>query len=432
MPAFSASLIYNPPAVITDGAFVVENGLITWVGPQAHCPVPITTRFENALLVPGLINTHTHAFQSLLKGVADDEDFFTWRDKALYGIGARLTPEDLYTGALFAFAEMALTGVTTVCDFFYINDQANENAQAVIQAAQDLGLRCVLARCLYDWDGAPARFRETVDQAIDNTGRLMTAYAQHPTVSVLPAPHSLHAASPEMIQAGAALAKDHHTRFHLHLAEGQYEREQVLAKTGQTPVGYLHQLGVLTSDLVAIHAVWIDPNDITLMANARCGVAYNPSSNMFLGDGITPITALRDHGVSISLGTDGGCSNNRASIIEEMRMTSLLQKVQHLNGTVIKAEDCLKMATVNGGINLNLPIGRLEPGYAGDFTVIDLSDLSMQPLVQPLKNLVYSAQPSAVQAAYVAGKPVMQHGQLVNVPVEQVVESIQRTWARLR
>ncbi|HEY9687491.1 MAG TPA: amidohydrolase [Coleofasciculaceae cyanobacterium] len=383
--------------------------------------------FPDALIIPGLVNSHNHSFQSLLKGFCDDCDFFTWRDQALYKYSKTLSRDDIYTGALFAFGEMLKAGITTVCDFFYINDQDNDNARAVIEAALDVGIRIVMARCLYDWDGAPLRFRESLHQAVGNIEALHAEFKDHPLVHVIPAPHSLHGASTDMILAGAELAERLDTKFHMHIAEGQYERQMIEEKHGKPPVAFLDELGVLNDRLVGIHCVWLDDREIELMAQRGTGLSYNPSSNMFLGDGITRIKEMLDAGVCISLGTDGGCSNNRASIIEEMRMTSLLQKVKFHDSTVTRAEDMLLMGTANGGRNLGLPVGTLEAGSVADFTVIDLNDLSMQPRQNALKNLVYASQPSAIRAVYVAGEKVLEDGRLLTVPESEIIHRVKLT-----
>ncbi|MGE0201033.1 MAG: amidohydrolase family protein [Candidatus Melainabacteria bacterium] len=415
--------------------FRVENGVITRSGPlSAREPdspqTPELKRFDDALVIPGLVNSHTHSFQSLLKGFCDDRDFFTWRDQALYRYAAILTEEDIYTGALFAFAEMLKTGVTTVCDFFYIHDQANANANAVIRAARDLGMRITMARTMYDWQRAPARFQETVAQAVTHTRALHAQWRPDPMVHVIPAPHSLHGASLPMIEAGAALAEELDTVFHMHVAEGQYEREMMLREHGHTPIALLEARQVLNPRLTAIHCVWLDDEDIERMASGGAMLSYNPSSNMFLGDGVTRIAAMLKAGITIALGTDGGCSNNRASVVEEMRMTSLLQKVTHCDGTVITAADVLSMATVNGGRALGLPLGVLAAGHAADFTVVSLQDLSMQPRQNALNNLVYSSQPSAVQAVYVAGGPVFCNGRFTRLDEDVIIRRVQQTTGR--
>ncbi|WP_303673678.1 amidohydrolase family protein [Vampirovibrio chlorellavorus] len=432
MPIYTADCMYVQGQLQTGWALHVEGHQIAQVLPVETLTTEQQAQvihFENGFLIPGLVNSHNHSFQSLLKGFCDDQDFFTWRDQALYKYAKILSRDDIYTGALFAFGEMLKCGITTVCDFFYINDQANENARAVIQAALDVGIRMVMARTLYDWKGAPARFRETVSQACENTRQLHAEFKAHPMVQVLPAPHSLHGASPEMILAGAELAEELDSPFHMHIAEGQYERQMIEQQHGKPPVAYLDELGVLNDRLVGIHCVWLDDAEIELMAQRGTGLSYNPSSNMFLGDGITRIREMQAAGVCVSLGTDGGCSNNRASIIEEMRMTSLLQKVKFHDSTVTTAEEMMVMGTLNGGKNLGLPIGALAEGYAADFTVLDLNDLSMQPRQNALKNLVYASQPSAIRAVYVAGKKVLEAGRILTVPEAEIVRRVQLTTA---
>lgn len=427
MTYFTADVIYTHGQVLRDHYLSVEDGVIRQVAPLETLE-PRAFRdmiaFEDAMIVPGFVNSHNHSFQSLLKGFCDDKSFFEWRDKALYKYGAKLSEDDLYVGALFAFGEMIKQGITTVCDFFYINEQKNHNARAVIRAANDLGLRMTMARCLYDWDGAPEPFRETLDQAVENFELLYKEYADEPLVSVIPAPHSLHGASLEMIKAGQALAKTYGTPFHMHIAEGEYERKMIEEKYGLPPIKYLESQGILDERLVGVHCVWLDDDEIQLMADRHVGLSYNPSSNMFLGDGITRIKEMLEAGVTISLGTDGGCSNNRASIVEEMRMASLLQKVKFSDSTVTTAEQMFEMGTVNGGKNLNLPIGQLEAGKAADFVVVDLEDLSMLPAQNATKNLVYSMMPSAILAVYVAGRKIFEMGELLTVPEGRIVEKV--------
>lgn len=430
MPIYTADLIYVNGQAQAGYALITTGGSIESVKPVSELSAEEkaqATHFADSLIIPGLVNSHNHSFQSLLKGFCDDEDFFTWRDKALYKYAKVLSREDLYNGALFAFGEMLKCGITTVCDFFYINDQANDNARAIIEAALDVGIRIVMARTMYDWDGAPVRFRETIGQAVENTRQLHSEFKEDPLVHVLPAPHSLHGASTDMILAGAQLAEELDTPFHMHVAEGQYERKMIEEKHGKPPVAFLDELGVVNRRLVGIHCVWLDDREIELMAKRGMGLSYNPSSNMFLGDGITRIKEMQEAGICISLGTDGGCSNNRASIIEEMRMTSMLQKVKFCDSTVTKAEAMFEMGTLNGGKNLGLHIGQLKAGYAADFTVIDLNELSMQPRQNALKNLVYASQPSAIQAVYVAGEKVFAQGQILTIPESEIVRRVQAT-----
>ncbi len=439
MEIYSADFLYSENQTFHDYGLVVKGGQIHAFEPLSTLrqnllhttPKPEFIHFPEAAIIPGFVNAHTHSFQSLLKGLCDDTDFFTWRDKGLYDYSRLMTATDLYHGALFAFGEMLKNGITTVCDFFYIHDQANDNAQEIIRAAQDLGIRLVLARTMYDWDGAPKRYQESVQQAVENTEALIQSYETDPKVSVIPAPHSLHGASPEMIQAGAALAEKYHLPFHIHVAEGQYERQMMEERHGLSPIRFLNHLHVLSPAMAGIHCVWLDDDDIALMAEKQAKIIYCPSSNMFLGDGITRMTELQQAGVCMALGTDGGCSNNRASIMEEMRMANLLQKVRHLDASQTKAEDAFLMGTLHGGSVLGQRLGKLAPGHAADFVVVNLADLSLQPVQAFAKNLVYSAMPSALQSVYVGGECVMQSGSLLRVSERDIVHAVQGTMQSL-
>src|SRR5436309_4042345 len=215
-------------------------------------------------------------------------------------------------------------------------------------------------------------------------------------VTVQPAPHSPHGASPAMIRAGWEVAEANDTPFHIHVAEGRYEGERTLAEHGATPMRYLDKLGVLGARMIGVHGVWLDDEEIRLMADRGAGLAYCPSSNMILGDGITRITEMKDLGILIGLGTDGGCTNNRLSVFEEMRMAALLQKVRHLDGTRLPAEDAFTMGTMGGAALLGIDAGDIAPGRAADLVAVDLAHPSMLPPTSLLKNVVYAMAPQAI------------------------------------
>jgi 5-methylthioadenosine/S-adenosylhomocysteine deaminase len=419
---------------VPDIAVTVQNGFISRVSPVDELPsgAPIE-RLDGRLLVPGTLNAHNHSFQSMLRGIADDCDFFTWRDRALYGYTPRMDAETVYHGARFAFAEMLRNGVTTVCDFFYIHRDGNDNDHAVIRAAQDLGMRIVLARTMYDWEGAPAAYRETIDDAVARTRDLAAAYAGRDDVHVCPAPHSPHAASPAMIQAGSRLAEELGVRFHIHVAEGRYERDAIREKYGKSPIRWLESLGLALDRMTAIHCVWLEDDDIRLMGERDARLVYNPASNMFLGDGVTRIVDMLAAGVKIGLGSDGGCSNNRVSVFDEMRMCALLQKVTHLDSAVVPAETAFAMGTAGSADTLALPAGRIAPDHYADFVVLDCEDPSLQPPWSYEKNLVYSMTPHAIREVIVAGRTVFRDGEVLTVPWSDVLgglKTVTRDWPR--
>jgi 5-methylthioadenosine/S-adenosylhomocysteine deaminase len=386
-------------------------------------------------LIPGTINAHNHSFQSLLRGIGDDLPFLEWRDRALYRYSPRLGPAEMETAALFAFGEMLLHGVTTVCDFYYLNRGGNDNALATIGAAQRLGMRIVLARCFYDWDGAPESYRESIPAAVANFQALHGRFAgdARRMVSVQPAPHSQHGASPAMIEAGAGCARDAGTPWHIHLAEERYQVDDSLARFGQRPLHAVAGLGVVDASMIAVHGCWFDDGERALLAERGASLAYNPASNMFLGDGITDVVDLRRRGVRVALGTDGGCSNNRVSVLDEIRMTALLQKVARTDGQAITAEDCWAMGTHLGGEVLGLPVGRIAPGYRCDLVGLDLGDPSLWPVQALAKNVVYALSSRAVRDVVVDGEVVVENRHLVHVAQEEIqsrVSQLTGDWRR--
>jgi 5-methylthioadenosine/S-adenosylhomocysteine deaminase len=440
--------IIIPEVIYCEGRFETGKGVLTDGGvivavdrPEAllRDGVTITERWAHLALLPGTVNAHNHSFQSLLRGLAVGKPFLTWRDETLYRISPLLSPDDLYTAALLAFGEMMKYGVTTVCDYFYVHNDGTEGDRAIIRAAQDTGIRLVLARTMYDWTGAPAGYVESIDEAVRRTrllahtyngkGRLMT--------TVVPAPHSLHAASPEMIEAGHALAKELGTRFHIHVAEEMFEVEEVQRRHGLRPVELLERMGVLDDRMVMVHAVWLEARERSLTAQKNVSLAYCPSSNMFLADGVTRLDELLTAGVPIGLGTDGACSNNRISVFEEMRMASLLQKVTRLDAQCMDTETAFRMGTSWGGRLLELPVGEIRTGYRADFVGVDLEDLSLQPLYpdyeQLLPNIVYAMQPPAIRRVVVDGETTVVDGETVRLPQRFIREKtqalVQRIWS---
>lgn len=441
------TVVVTADAAIVEGArrgatsVLSVDGAIALVGdPAAVAADPRAagaTRIDWArrAMVPGTVNTHNHSFQSLLRGIGDDLPFLEWRDKALYRYSPRLSAEDMGTAALFAFGEMLLHGVTTVCDFYYLNAQGNDHASATIEAAKRLGIRIVMARCFYDWDGAPAAYRETIPQAVRNFEELAKRYqdTERFLTTVQPAPHSQHGATPAMIEAGAGCAKDAGVPWHIHLAEELYQVEQSLQRFGARPLHAVAALPVDFSTMIAVHGCWFDAGERALLAERGGSLAYCPGSNMFLGDGVTDLVDLVAKGVKVGLGTDGGCSNNRVSVFDEMRMAALLQKVHRTDGQAIDAETCFRLGTSTAGETLRLPIGRIAPGYRCDLVALDLDDPSLWPVQALEKNVVYALSPRAITDVVVDGQEVVVSRRLGHVSLDEIqarVAELTRDWRR--
>ncbi len=381
--------------------FAVQNERIAAIAPFEE----LRKRFPDAAfrehgaavaLIPGFINCHSHAYQILLRGIGDDLPFARWRDEALYRIVPGLSPEEVRRTFATAFREMLAGGITTVAEFFYLNGGGNSHAEAVVQAARETGIRLVLARCWMDAPTAPAAFREPIDMAAARTRELMTRF---PEANVCVAPHSVHAASPEMIRAAGEFAREANCRLHIHVAEAAYEGEQTAKQFGMAPMRLLESLGVVDERLVAVHAIYLEADEKKMLASARASVVHNPVTNQYLGDGISDVAGLLELGVPVGLGTD---ANVNASILDEMRAASFLQKLARRDAGAFDAARAFRLATSLGAQALGVDAGDFRVGAFADYAVVDLDRLAAPE--SPLVNaLVYRAQPGAVRETFVGG-----------------------------
>ena len=386
-----------------DYAFVVREGKIVAAGDfravrAAGRNLRARSFPADRLVVPGFINGHSHAYQILLRGWADDLPFAKWRSDALYRVVPQLTPEDVYWTFVAAFSEMLAAGITTVAEFFYLNGAGNAHAEAAIRAARDAGIRLVLARTWMDAQYAPPEFRESIELAAERTLELMRRF---PEANVCVAPHSLHAASHEMIRAAAEFSLKRDCMLHVHVAEAAYEGEETQRRSGCTPVALLDDLGALNQRTVAIHAIYLSDDDANLLATRGARVVHNPMTNQYLGDGICDLVRLQRLGVTVGLGTD---ADVRPSLIDEMRAATLLQKILHLDGAALSARDAFALGTAQGARALRIPGGDLVAELPADYVVLDASKID--PWSPPLNALVYRGEDAWVQATFVGGRRV--------------------------
>lgn len=391
-----------------DFAFAVEGDRIVSAGEfgevaQRYPGAQIREYGSDVAVVPGFINGHSHAYQILMRGWADDLPFARWRSDALYKIVPSLTPDQVYWTFRLAFDEMLAAGITTAAEFFYLNGAGNAHAQQAIRAAHDAGIRLVFARTWMDADYAPPAFRETIAQAEQRTSALM---AEFPGVHICVAPHSLHAASHDMIRAAAAFAQSRDCMLHVHVAEAQYEGAETLERFGATPISLLQRLDALNERTVAIHAIYITEEEKRMLADARARVVHNPMTNQYLGDGICDVAGLLQLGVITGLGTD---ADVRPSILDEMRAASLLQKIAKLDGSALGADAAFALGTALGAAALRVEAGDLRTGAYADYAVIDLA--ASDPWTALQNHLVYRAQSADVRETYVAGRRVREGGQ---------------------
>jgi 5-methylthioadenosine/S-adenosylhomocysteine deaminase len=403
--------VFSPGAVALKGAEIVA------VGPpeelrQRFAPARVLD-YPHGMILPGLINAHTHAAMSLFRGLADDLPLEEWLNNYIFPAESRLNGDFVYWGTRLAVAEMLLSGTTTFTDMYLFADH-------VARAASETGIRAMVGEVLYDF---PSPNYGPPEAGLKFSEDLCRAWQDHPLISVAIQPHAVYTCSPELLQRCGELAARLDTRLIIHLAETRREVEDCRARYGASPVAHLHRLGLLTSRLLADHAVVLDQADQELLAASGAGVAHCPESNMKLASGIAPVADLLRLGVPVGLGTDGCASNNNLDLIQEMDTAAKLQKVHYLDPTVLPAPSALGLATRGGArvLGLEKEVGTLAPGLKGDLIVLDLDQPHLTPLYDPYSHLVYAATGADVQTVLVNGRVVVQDRRLLSFDLEETL-----------
>ena len=402
--------------IIKNGAIAVFRDKITAVGESkifANWNIKKQIDAKGGIIMPGLINTHTHAAMSLFRGLADDLPLMTWLNDYIFPAEAKLDEEMVYHGALLACAEMNLSGTTCFCDMYLFED-------SVARAAGKAGMRAVVGEVLYDF---PSPNYGPLEKGFEYTKMLIAKWQQDPLITIAVEPHSVYLCAPDLLQKASDLAKEHDLPFVIHLAETQNEVDTVREKYGNTPVGHLAKLGVLSPRTVACHCVVLTKEDIDLLSRYKVKIAHNPASNMKLASGIAPLPELVRRGIHTGLGTDGCASNNNLDLLREMDTAAKLHKVATLDPTVMDAATVLQMATSGGArvLGLNHFIGSLEAGKKADIIIIDTHQPHLTPMYNPASHLVYAARGSDVITSIINGKLIMEDRCLLTIDIEEVM-----------
>ena len=403
--------VFSPGAVALKGAEIVA------VGPPAELQQRYTPArrldYPQGLILPGLINAHTHAAMALFRGLADDLPLEEWLNDYIFPAERRVNGDFVYWGTKLAVAEMLLSGTTTFTDMYLFADH-------VARAASETGIRAVVGEVLYDFPspnyGPPAaglKFSED----------LCRAFKDHPLIRVAIQPHAVYTCSPDLLQQCGELAAKYETRLIIHLSETPKEVADCQSRYGATPVAHLDRLGLLNHRLVADHAVVLSVADRVLLAASGAGVAHCPESNMKLASGIAPVADLLRRGIPVGLGTDGCASNNNLDLMQEMDTAAKLQKVDCMDPTVLPAPTALSLATCGGArvLGLEKEVGTLAPGLKGDLIVIDLDQPHLTPLYDPYSHLVYTATGADVQTVLVNGRVVVQDRRLLSFDLAETL-----------
>ncbi|MEJ2038662.1 MAG: amidohydrolase [Desulfosarcinaceae bacterium] len=413
--------------VIEQGAVAVSGGRIAAVGREADFRGWDKTAVLDAdqgLILPGLINTHTHAAMTLFRGLADDLPLMTWLNEHIFPAEAMLDSGMVDLGTRLACAEMIRSGTTCFCDMYLFEG-------AVARAARECGVRAVVGEVLFDF---PSPNYGPIDQGFAYTRRLIDQWAGDPLITIAVEPHSPYLCAPDLLRQAADLAGEHGLPLIIHLSETQSEVEQIKAKFGRTPVGHLAELGVLGPNLVACHAVHLTAEDIDLLRRHNVKVSHNPESNMKLASGIAPVPDLQKAGVCVGLGTDGCASNNNLDLFTEMDMAAKLHKVHRLDPTVMDAATVLDMTTGKAArvLGMETRIGSLEPGKLADLIVVDTRQPHLVPMYSPVSHLVYAVRGSDVRHSVIHGKIVMQDRALTTIDLDKVLAEVRAASARIR
>lgn len=402
--------------IIKNGAIAVFRDKITAIGESkifADWNIKKQIDAKGGIIMPGLINTHTHAAMSLFRGLADDLPLMTWLNDYIFPAEAKLDEDMVYHGTLLACAEMILSGTTCFCDMYLFED-------AVARAAVKAGMRAVVGEVLYDF---PSPNYGPLEKGFEYTKMLIAKWQQDSLITIAVEPHSVYLCAPDLLQKASDLATEHDLPFVIHLAETQNEVDTIKEKYGKTPVGHLAKLGVLSPRTVACHCVVLTKEDIDLLSRYKVKIAHNPASNMKLASGIAPLPELVRRGIHTGLGTDGCASNNNLDLLAEMDTAAKLHKVATLDPTVMDAATVLQMATSGGAhvLGLNHFIGSLEIGKKADIIIIDTHQPHLTPMYNPASHLVYSARGSDVITSIINGKLIMEDRCLLTIDIEEVM-----------
>lgn len=389
--------------------------------PEGFCADTVIDG-KNRLLIPGLVNSHTHAYMTMFRSCADDLSFSDWLFGHISPLEDKMTAEDCYWATLLAYAEMISTGTTSSLDMYVFIDTA-------VRAAEEAGVRAVLSRGLAggadDEAGGERRIREAMSEISAGRGT-------NPRLSFMLAPHAPYSCDEGYLRKIAELAGQEGLGINVHLAESRSETDTVRERYGCTPCSFLYRTGILTERTVAAHCVYLDEGDIELMAECRVSAATNPVSNLKLGNGIAPIPKLLEAGVNVCLGTDGAASNNALNMFREMGFVGLLHKGVSGDARTVSARQTLDMATVCGARALGLDgVGEIKPGAKADLAVINMDKPWLRPHNSMLSSLVYSANGSEVESVMADGKFLMLNGELTTIDLERVYYETDRTCKRL-
>lgn len=419
--------------VLSPGLVVVEGHKIVEVSPwDDDVSKHLLDRYQKAELInaegcvvmPGLVNAHTHAPMTIFRGLADDLPLRQWLEDHIFPAERKLTAEWVFWGTMLACAEMISSGTTTFCDMYLFEHK-------VAEAVNKAGLRAVVGEVLYDF---PSPHYGALENGFAFTKSFIEEWRGHERITVSVDPHAVYTCSPALLIESFAIAERYDVPFVIHLAETEDEVQESFRRYGRSPVSHLEELGILSWRVVADHCVWLSEADRSLLAERHVRVVHNPESNLKLASGIAPVVDLLNRGVVVSLGTDGCASNNDLDMFSEMDTCAKLHKGILKDPTVLPAATVLKMATVGGAeaLGLNQNIGMISPNMLADLIILDFDKPHLTPCYDPISHVVYAARGGDVRDVMVHGKWLMRNGILTTIDLDEVKAHVREIAKKVR
>ena len=416
-------------AIIEKGAVAVKEKQILEVGKADEILKRYTSgnimEGKGRAVMPGLINTHTHAAMVYFRGIADDLPLTEWLNNHIWPAENKwLSPEFISDAIELACLEMLKGGITTYNDMYFFEDAAGE-------AAKRIGMRAVLGSGILDFPSVSAK---TTDEYLDNAERFVHNWKGDELITPCIAPHALYTCGTETLKKSKAMAGKLDVPLHIHLAETQWEVEEIKLRYKMRPVEYLADLGFLDETVLAAHCIWLEDNEIELLAKHKVGVSHCMESNLKLASGFAPVATMLAAGVKVTFGTDGAASNNDLNILSEMSTTAKVHKALSNNPTVLDAKTIVLMATRWGAevLGLGSKVGSLEKGKIADIISINLAKPHLTPIYNIYSHIVYAAMASDVDFVMVNGKIVVNNGRLLTADETEILFKAQQWCEKIR
>ncbi|ADP77504.1 amidohydrolase [Methanothermus fervidus DSM 2088] len=394
------------------GSILIEDDKIVKIGDIREDEGDKIIDASDKLVIPGLINTHTHLSMTLFRGIADDLQLHKWLENYIWPLEKHLNEDYCYAGALLGCIEMIKSGTTAFNDMYFYMD-------SVAKAIEKCGLRAVISHGMIDLNN-----EDKMKKEIKESKRIVKKChgMADGRISVALGPHSPYTCSEKLLKKTSKYANKNNLKIHIHVSETREEIKTIKERYGMRPFEYLDDIGFLGENVIAAHAVWLSEEEIKIIKNNNVKISHNPVSNMKLASGISPVSKMLDENITVSLGTDGAASNNNLDMLEEMKIAALLQKVHYLDPTKLSAKDVFAMATINGAKTLGINAGLIEVGKKADLVLINVKRCNLTPFRNPISHLVYSANGYNVTTVIVDGKILMEDNVVQVINEKEVME----------